>query len=133
MLGDIYQDYSGKIKTVKNAIKESETLVNKLEVEEEVEKRFEAEVRLEALKYVMDNLRKDNEFSNDGNYPEIGDPNFSKKIAQKKEFNQYKINNSDWNVDKLEDISSTCSFKDLTQTQKLFKILYLPTLPLKDY
>lgn len=131
MLGDIYQDYSKKLVTADKVIKESEKMINLLEEEEEIEKRFETEVRLEALKYVMDNLRNSDDFSNDGNYPEIGDPNFSKKIADKKEFNQYKINNSDWSTDNLEDISSTCSFRDLTQTQKLLQNFISPNTPYK--
>jgi hypothetical protein len=130
MLGDIYQEYSQQLDTKEKVIEESEKIVNLLEVEEEIEKRFESEIRLEALKYVMDDLIEGGDFSNnDINYPEIGDPNFSKKITQKKEFNQYKINNSGWTSQNLEDISSTCSFKDLTQTQKLLQNFISPNTP----
>ena len=80
MLGDIYQEYSQKLDSKKKVIEESEKIVNLLEVEEEIEKRFEHEIRLEALKYVMDDLIEGGDFSNnDINYPEIGDPDFSKK------------------------------------------------------
>ena len=132
MLGEIYQQYSEQFTTVEDVVSESEKLVDILEVEEQIDKRFETEIRLEALKYVMDDLNQGNIFNNnDINYPETGDPNFSKKITQKKEFNQYKINNSGWNTQNLSDISSTCSFKDLTQTQKLLQNFISPNTPYK--
>ena len=130
MLGDIYYKYLQELDTKEKVITESEKIVNTLEIEEDLGKRFEYEIRLEALKYVMDDLRNDGDLSNnDVNYPEIGDSNFSKKITQKKEFNQYKINNSGWNSQNLDDISSTCSFKDLTQTQKLLQNFISPNTP----
>ena len=59
----------------------------------------------------------------DTSYPETGDSNFSLKISRKQEFNQYKTNNEEWNSENLEDISSKCSWRDLSQTKNFSKIL----------
>lgn len=107
----------------------SESLVNELEEEEDLVKRIEIELRLEALKYVLDNLDGMESSIDDTSYPETGDPNFSLKISRKQEFNQYKINNEDWNSENLDDISSKCSWRDLSQTQKFLQNFISPMTP----
>ena len=123
-------DFTNKLDTEDKIFKKSEEIVNLLEKEEDLVKKMDLELQLEALKYVLENL--DIQDYKDGqNYPEIGDPNFSSKIAKKREFNQYKIKNDGWNTDNLEDISKKCSWNDLTQTQKLLQNFISPHTPYK--
>ena len=67
----------------------------------------------------------------DTSYPDPGDPNFSLKISRKREFNQYKIDNEYWTSENLDDISSKCSWRDLSQTQKFLHNFISPMTPYK--
>ena len=107
----------------------SQELVEQLEDEEELETRLELELRLEALKYVLDNMGGVEVDIDDTSYPETGDPNFSLKISRKQEFNQYKIDNEEWSSENLDDISSKCSWRDLSQTQKFLQNFISPMTP----
>ena len=124
-------NFMDKFKTEEEVYKKSESVVDLLEKEEDVVKKMEYELQLEALKYVLEKMDGENFNNNHSNYPEIGDPNFSTKIAKKKEFNQYKINNDGWNTENLDDISRKCSWNDLTQTQKLLQNFISPYTPYK--
>ena len=110
-------------------IVESERIVELLEEEEDLGTRIELELRLEALKYVLDEIGGIEADIDDTSYPEIGDPNFSLKISRKQEFNQYKIDNEEWSSENLDDISSKCSWRDLSQTQKFLQNFISPMTP----
>ena len=124
-------DFSSKLDTEDKIYKKSEDIVDLLDEEEDMVKKMEYELQLEALKYVLEDLNLQNFNDDKNNYPEIGDPNFSTKIARKKEFNQYKIKNDGWNTGNLTDISKKCSWNDLTQTQKLLQNFISPNTPYK--
>ena len=117
------------IKTPDEIINISERIVEQLIEEEDLVKRIELEIRLEALKYVLDNLGGFEADIDDTSYPETGDPNFALKISRKQEFNQYKIDNEEWNSQNLDDISSKCSWRDLSQTQKFLQNFISPMTP----
>ena len=123
-------EYLSELDTLDKLYEKSEKIVDSLDKEEDIVKRMDYEIELEALKYVLEKFRNDAEFkSGELNYPEIGDPNFSTKIFRKREFNQYKIKNEGLDVTKLEDISKKCSWNDLTQTQKLLQNFISPNTP----
>ncbi len=122
-------DFQEKLDTLEKIVLESEKIVDDLEEEEDLFRRLDLELQLEALKYVMEDFDEEKNDINNLSYPEIGDPNFSLKISRKREFNQYKINNEDWNSGNLEDISKKCSWTDLSQTQKFLHNFISPMTP----
>ena len=124
-------DFTNKLDTEDKIFKKSEEIVNMLEKEEDLVNKMDLELQLEALKYVLENLDIQEYGDEQKNYPEIGDPNFSSKIAKKREFNQYRIKNDGWNTNNLDDISKKCSWNDLTQTQKLLQNFISPHTPYK--
>ena len=77
-------DFTNKLDTEDKIFKKSEEIVNMLEKEEDLVNKMDLELQLEALKYVLENLDIQEYGDEQKNYPEIGDPNFSSKIAKKK-------------------------------------------------
>ena len=122
-------EFTQELDTINKIVKKSEEIIDDLEEEEDLVKRLELDLQLEALKYVMEEIGEEKNNIDNLSYPEIGDPNFSLKIARKKEFNQYKINNEEWNSGNLGDISKKCSWTDLSQTQKFLQNFISPMTP----
>uniref|UniRef100_A0A6C0J9F0 Helicase C-terminal domain-containing protein n=1 Tax=viral metagenome TaxID=1070528 RepID=A0A6C0J9F0_9ZZZZ len=118
-----------ELETVDKIIEKSEQIVDELDEEEDLVKRIELELQLEGLKYVLEDIGYAENNIKDKSYPIVGDSNFSLKIARKREFNQYKINNEEWNSKNLEDISKKCSWNDLSQSQKFLQNFISPMTP----
>ena len=88
---------------------------------------------MEALKYLLDEYNYINENLDSKNkflYPLIGDPYFSQKIYNKKEFRQYKIDDVEGGIDNLEKLmKEKCSVRKINNTQKLLKNFISPYTP----
>ena len=80
-------EFTQELDTINKIVKKSEEIIDDLEEEEDLVKRLELDLQLEALKYVMEEIGEEKNNIDNLSYPEIGDPNFSLKIARKKEFN----------------------------------------------
>lgn len=123
------EEFGSSLESIDSIVEKSEELMDLLEEEEDLVKRVEIELQLEALKYLLDDMDSEHNNVDDTSYPETGDPNFALKIARKREFNQYKISNDGWSSRNLEDISKKCSWRDLSQTQKFLQNFISPMTP----
>lgn len=125
---DEYKGIFGKKDLEKKIYKESERIVSKY-VNEDINE--EDSIKLEALKILLDEyLYKNNLLKEDFLYPVVGDPYFSQKIYNKKEFRQYEIPEIEGNVNNIEKLmKEKCSNRKINETQKLLKNFMSPYTP----
>ena len=118
-------------KDIENKVyKESEKIIDKY-IDDNIEQSDK--IRLDALKYILEeHLYKEGKSYKDNNflYPVVGDPLFSQKIYNKKEFRQYELPEIEDGVENLEKLmKEKCSVRKINNTQKLLKNFISPNTP----